>query len=112
MLADEPDVRTGSDPAGGSANVAGGAGRALGSELALDHPAGLADPPQTRPRRLRVPRGTEEGAMRRFRGLLTGGMLGALVLTGAAPAHGADTRGTLAIVNGIPGSKIDVCLDG
>ena len=30
----------------------------------------------------------------------------------AAPLAAADTKGTLAIVNGIPGTKVDVCLNG
>ena len=30
----------------------------------------------------------------------------------AMPAAAADTKGTLAIVNGIPGKKVDVCLNG
>jgi hypothetical protein len=35
-------------------------------------------------------------------------MIGAL----AMPAVAADTKGTLAIVNGVPGTKVDVCLNG
>jgi hypothetical protein len=39
--------------------------------------------------------------------------LGALVaLTLGTAASGADTEGTLAIVNGIPGKRIDVCING
>jgi hypothetical protein len=39
--------------------------------------------------------------------------LGALALTAmAAPVGGADTKGTLALVNGIPGTKVDVCING
>jgi hypothetical protein len=37
-------------------------------------------------------------------------VLGITTLT--APASGADTQGTLAIVNGIPGRQVDACLNG
>ena len=47
--------------------------------------------------------------MGRLRTLLTSGALGALALTAiAAPVGGADTKGTLALVNGIPGKRVDV----
>lgn len=51
--------------------------------------------------------------MIRPRELVIGGMLAALTLTViAAPASAADPNGTFAIVNGIPGSSADVCVNG
>lgn len=41
-------------------------------------------------------------------GLATASLITVLVV----PTAAADTKGTLAIVNGIPGQKVDVCLDG
>ena len=49
--------------------------------------------------------------MHGIRKLLLGGAASALVLTSVAmPAAASDTRGTLAIVNGVAGQKIDVCV--
>ena len=51
--------------------------------------------------------------MSRLRQLLMGGALAALVVTAlGAPVAAADTQGTLAIVNGIPGKRVDVCING
>jgi hypothetical protein len=51
--------------------------------------------------------------MNRPRRLAIGSILAAMTLTAvAAPADAADPNGTLAIVNGIPGTKVDVCLNG
>jgi hypothetical protein len=41
-------------------------------------------------------------------GLLTASLIAALAVPGAA----ADTKGTLAIVNGIPGKAVDICING
>jgi hypothetical protein len=44
---------------------------------------------------------------------MLGSAAAALAITAlAAPAAAADTTGTLAIVNGIPGAKVDVCIGG
>jgi hypothetical protein len=49
--------------------------------------------------------------MHGIRKLLLGGAASALVLTSLAlPAAASDTRGTLAVVNGWAGQKIDVCI--
>jgi hypothetical protein len=54
-----------------------------------------------------------EGSLDRLRTFLISGALTALATTAiAGPAIGADTEGTLAIVNGIPGKRIDVCVNG
>lgn len=51
--------------------------------------------------------------MNRPRRLVIGSILATMTLTAvAAPAGAADPNGTLAIVNGIPGTKVDVCLNG
>ena len=51
--------------------------------------------------------------LRSLRTLLIGGALTALIITVlGAPVAAADTKGTLAIVNGIPGTRVDVCLNG
>ncbi len=45
--------------------------------------------------------------------LLISGLVTASLTVGlVVPATAADTKGTLAIVNGIPGQKVDVCLNG
>jgi hypothetical protein len=49
----------------------------------------------------------------RFRTLVIGGALAVLATSAiGAPVGAADTKGTLAIVNGIPGRVVDVCLNG
>jgi hypothetical protein len=49
----------------------------------------------------------------RLRHLVIGGALGALSITAlGAPVAAADTQGTLAIVNGVPGKRLDVCING
>ena len=51
--------------------------------------------------------------MRSLRTLLVSGAVTALAITAlGAPVGAADTKGTLAIVNGIPGKRVDVCLNG
>jgi hypothetical protein len=51
--------------------------------------------------------------MDRLRTFLVGGALTALATIALAlPATAADTEGTLAFVNGIPGKRVDVCLNG
>ena len=51
--------------------------------------------------------------MARLRTLVIGGAALALMAAALAmPAGAADTKGTLALVNGIPGKKVDVCLNG
>lgn len=51
--------------------------------------------------------------MHGLRKLMLGSAAAALAITAlAAPAAAADTTGTLAIVNGIPGTKVDVCIGG
>ena len=47
-----------------------------------------------------------------LRTLLIGGAMAALAAALALPAAAADTKGTLAIVNGMPGKRVDVCLNG
>lgn len=43
---------------------------------------------------------------------LTGATLALAVTALAAPAGAADTKGTLAFVNGVPGGRVDVCING
>ena len=51
--------------------------------------------------------------MNRFRTLVLSTVIGSsLASSMAAPVGAADTTGTLAIVNGIPGTRVDVCLNG
>ncbi len=51
--------------------------------------------------------------MPKVRTLLISGLAAASLTAGLViPVTAADTKGTLAIVNGIPGQKVDVCLDG
>ena len=51
--------------------------------------------------------------MGRARALIIAGAIGALAVTAiGAPVAAADTQGTLAIVNGIPGKRVDVCING
>ncbi len=51
--------------------------------------------------------------MHRYKKLLLGAASATLAITAfGAPAAAADTTGTLAIVNGIPGKKVDVCIGG
>jgi hypothetical protein len=50
--------------------------------------------------------------LRRLR-FIVGGAIVALAVTAlSAPVGAADTKGTLAIINGIPGKIVDVCLNG
>jgi hypothetical protein len=55
---------------------------------------------------------TQEDSMRMVRASLIGSLAAASLIIGALPAIAADTKGTLAIVNGIPGKKVDICLNG
>lgn len=50
--------------------------------------------------------------MRRVKALLIGSLAMAWLVAGVVPATAADPKGTLAIVNGVPGAKVDVCLNG
>ena len=51
--------------------------------------------------------------MSTLRTLVIAGALAALASTSmAAPAGAADTTGTIAIVNGVPGLRLDVCING
>ena len=51
--------------------------------------------------------------MARLRTVVVGGAALALMAVSLAmPAAAADTKGTLAIVNGVPGKRVDVCLNG
>lgn len=51
--------------------------------------------------------------MLRIRTLLISGLATASLTAGLViPVTAADTKGTLAIVNGVPGQKVDVCLNG
>lgn len=51
--------------------------------------------------------------MRKVKALLIGGLATACLVTAmVVPASAADTKGTLAIINGMPGRKVDVCLNG
>src|SRR6188472_1916545 len=54
-----------------------------------------------------------EGQMHPTRRFLIGGAFAALAIGALwAPVGAADTQGTLAFVNGIPGRTVDVCLNG
>jgi len=49
----------------------------------------------------------------RFKRLALGGAIASLAVVAlGAPASASDTQGTLAIVNGIPGKRVDVCVNG
>ena len=51
--------------------------------------------------------------MGRFRASVAGSVLVVVAVAAlVGPAGAADTQGTLAIVNGIPGKRVDVCLNG
>ena len=51
--------------------------------------------------------------MRNLKKLMLGSAAATLAITAlTAPAAAADTTGTLAIVNGVPGTKVDVCIGG
>jgi hypothetical protein len=61
----------------------------------------------------RIGQTQQEGEVRTVKTFLIGGLATAsLIAALAAPTTAADTKGTLAIVNGVPGQKVDVCLDG
>jgi hypothetical protein len=50
--------------------------------------------------------------VRRIRLVIAGALVTMALSVIGMPVAGADTTGTLAIVNGIPGRTVDVCLDG
>jgi hypothetical protein len=51
--------------------------------------------------------------VRTVKALLIGGLATAWLITAlAVPVSAADAKGTLAIVNGIPGARVDVCING
>lgn len=50
--------------------------------------------------------------MRTVKASLIGGLVPALLVIVSLPTMAADTKGTLAIVNGVPGKSVDVCLNG
>src|SRR5262245_39503813 len=69
--------------------------------------------PARRSRRVPSTRGREGEAMGRCRNLVIGGALAAFAsMSFVAPAGAADTTATLAIVNGVPGQLVDVCVNG
>jgi len=51
--------------------------------------------------------------MRRLRTLVMAGVVSALAITAlGAPAAATHGKGTIAVVNGIPGQKVDICING
>jgi hypothetical protein len=61
----------------------------------------------------RIGQTQQEGEVRKVKTFLIGGLATAsLIAALAAPTAAAKTTSTLAIVNGVPGQKVDVCLDG